>query len=519
MKRALLSVSDKTGIVEFARELESLGFQIVSTGGTLSALLKEGVKAVNISEITGFKECLDGRVKTLHPVVHAGILAMRDNKEHMRQIGELGIQPIDVVAINLYPFKATVEKENVKLEEAVENIDIGGPTMLRSAAKNYQDVYVVCDSADYQTVIDELKSGKSKRETKFNLMYKVFQHTAYYDTLIANYLREKLDIKFPSTLTLAYEKVQEMRYGENPGQQAAFYKEPFRYKGTLTDAKQLAGKELSYNNLNDANGALDLLREFSEPAAVAVKHANPCGAGVAANGYEAYLKAYQADPVSIYGGIVAINCPVDKKLADKMAEIFLEIVVAPNFTDEALAVFAEKRKNVRLLKLETLNAPLKKGTLDMKKMLGGLLAQDIDATLYNESELKTVTEAKPSAEQLKAMNFAFKVVKHVKSNAIVVADSSKTLGIGAGQTNRIWATEHALSRAAAQCKESGGQLKNAVMASDAFFPFPDCVAEAQKYGIKAIIQPGGSVNDQAAIDACDAAGIAMVFCGQRHFKH
>ncbi|MDD3946665.1 MAG: bifunctional phosphoribosylaminoimidazolecarboxamide formyltransferase/IMP cyclohydrolase [Clostridia bacterium] len=512
MKRALLSVSDKTGIVEFAKELEKLEYEIVSTGGTFSALQKAGVKVVNISEITGFPECLDGRVKTLHPVVHAGILAMRGNPDHMKQIRQLGITPIDVVAINLYPFKATIEKPGVELQEAIENIDIGGPTMLRSAAKNYQDVYVVCDAADYALVIDELKSGAPSKETRFRLMYKVFQHTAVYDTLISTYLRQQMGLTFPDQITFAYEKKQDLRYGENPSQKAAFYKECFRYPGSLVEAEQLMGKELSYNNINDTNGALDLLREFDGPAVIAVKHANPCGAGIAATVYEAYLAAYNADPVSIFGGIVATNCKVDAATAAEMVKTFLEIVVAPDFDEEAVQIFAEKRKNARLLKLPSINAPIKEGTFDMKKVVGGLLVQDYDATLFDEAEFQVVTKTQPTAEQIKAMIFGYKVVKHTKSNAIVVSNAVSTLGVGMGQTNRIQAAELALQHA-------GEKAKGAILASDAFFPFPDCVEEAAKYGISAIIQPGGSVNDKLSIEACDKAGIAMVFCGKRHFKH
>jgi phosphoribosylaminoimidazolecarboxamide formyltransferase/IMP cyclohydrolase len=511
MRRALLSVSDKSGVSEFAKELESLGFEVVSTGGTLAYLKAEGVKAVNISDIPGFKECLDGRVKTLHPVVHAGILAMRENEEHMSQIRELNITPIDVVAINLYPFKATVEK-GASFHEVVENIDIGGPTMLRSAAKNYQDVYVICDSADYKTVIDELKSGESSKQTKLNLMYKVFQHTAVYDTLIADYLRKNLGIAYPDKITFAYEKVQDMRYGENPNQSAAFYKECYKYEGSLAEAQQLFGKELSFNNINDSSGALDLLREFSEPCAVAVKHANPCGVGIAKDIYDAYIKAYEADTVSIFGGIVALNRAVDKKLAEKLAEIFLEVIIAPDFSSEAVTVISEKRKNVRLLKLPSINAPIKDGTLDTKKVVGGLLVQSFDKDLYNKADLKAVTKIKPTKEQLEAMDFAFKVVKHTKSNAIVVALADRTLGVGMGQPNRITAAKIALENA-------GEKAQGAALASDAFFPFPDCVEEASKYKIAAIIQPGGSVNDKLSIDKCDELGIAMSFCGMRHFKH
>ncbi|MCL2630280.1 MAG: bifunctional phosphoribosylaminoimidazolecarboxamide formyltransferase/IMP cyclohydrolase [Firmicutes bacterium] len=510
-KRALISVSDKAGVASFAKELEKLGFEVVSTGGTLSHLRESGVNAVNISDVTGFQECLDGRVKTLHPVVHAGILAMRGNKEHMAQIKDLNIAPIDVVCINLYPFKATVER-GAPFKEVVENIDIGGPTMLRSAAKNYQDVYVVCDSKDYETVINELKNGIAPIETKLNLMYKVFQHTAVYDTLISGYLRGNLGIPFPDNITFAYEKAQDMRYGENPNQRAAFYKESYRYEGSLSDSVQLLGKELSFNNINDTAGALDVLREFDEPTAVAVKHANPCGVGSADNIYEAYVKAYEADKVSIFGGIVALNRAVDLKLAKKLAEIFLEIIVAPDYSEDAIKYFAETKKDLRVLKLPTITAKIKAGTYDIKKVVGGLLVQDYDNDLYDDSELKIVTKKAPTKDELKALRFAFKVVKHTKSNAIVVGVKDSTLGIGMGQPNRITATDIAIANA-------GEKVKGAVMASDAFFPYPDCVEVAGKAGITAIIQPGGSKNDQLSIDKCNELGIAMVLCGKRHFKH
>jgi phosphoribosylaminoimidazolecarboxamide formyltransferase/IMP cyclohydrolase len=511
MKRALLSVSDKSGIIEFAKELELLGYQIVSTGGTLNTLLKAGIEAVNISKITGFQECLDGRVKTLHPAVHAGLLAMRDNKEHMSQLEALSIAPIDIVAVNLYPFKATIQKSGVSFEEVVENIDIGGPTMLRSAAKNYKDVYVICDACDYPAVISELKSGTSSLDTKYRLMCKVFRHTAAYDALISNYLTEKSGDPFPENITLTFDKKQGMRYGENPTQRAAFYTESLPVNGSIAQAKQLQGKELSFNNINDADGALAILREFSSPTAVAVKHANPCGVGSADNIFDAFVSAYEADKQSIFSGIVALNRQVDEKLAKILMGLFLEIVIAPDFTPEALSAYATK-KNVRLLKLESLNAPLCPNTRDMKKVVGGLLIQDIDSTLYDVDKLNIVTKLAPTSEQLKALEFAYKVVKHTKSNAIVISDANKTLGIGMGQPSRIWAAEQALDHA-------GERARGAVLASDAFFPFSDAVTLAGKYGISAIIQPGGSINDADSIKACDELGIAMVLCGQRHFKH
>ncbi|OPZ89060.1 MAG: Bifunctional purine biosynthesis protein PurH [Firmicutes bacterium ADurb.Bin419] len=513
IKRALISVSDKTGIVDFAKELSSSGVEIISTGGTHKALSDAGINVINISDITGFPECLDGRVKTLHPKVHGGLLAMRSNPEHMKQIKELGIEPIDMVIINLYPFKQTILKGHVELEEAIENIDIGGPTMLRAAAKNYQDVVVIVDPADYQLVIDELKSSKEiSVKTKFKLASKVFEHTSHYDTLIAKYLRDKVgEEEFPQTLSLTFEKVQDMRYGENPHQKAVFYKEIGANVGCLSSAKQLHGKELSYNNINDANGALDLLKEFDEPTVVAVKHANPCGVASADNISDAYVKAYESDPVSIYGGIVAANREIDEKTAEEISKIFLEIVIAPSFTEGAMKILTQK-KNIRLLQLDNISAKLPAGTYDMKKVAGGLLVQSYNNELLNVDELKVVTDKKPSQEEIESLIFAMKVVKHTKSNGIALAKGKQSIGVGPGQTNRIMATKIAIEYA-------GERAKGAVMASDAFFPFPDCVEAAAAAGITAIIHPGGSVNDQMSIDACNKYGIAMVMTGKRHFKH
>jgi phosphoribosylaminoimidazolecarboxamide formyltransferase/IMP cyclohydrolase len=513
IKRALISVSDKTGIVELAKELQNRGVEIVSTGGTAKALSDAGVKVINISDITGFPECLDGRVKTLHPKVHGGLLAMRSNEEHMKQIRELGIEPIDMVVINLYPFKQTILKEDVKLEEAIENIDIGGPTMLRAAAKNYQDVAVIVDPKDYSLVLEEIGSkGDISPETKFRLAYKVFEHTSHYDTLIAKYLRDRLgEDAFPETLSLTFEKVQEMRYGENPHQKAVFYKEVGKNEGCLTSAEQLHGKELSYNNINDANGSLELLKEFDEPTVVAVKHANPCGVASAGNIYEAYVKAYEADPVSIYGGIVAANREIDAKTAEEISKIFLEIVIAPSFTEEALNILTQK-KNIRILRLDNISKKIAKDTYDMKKVAGGLLVQGYNSELLNMDELKYVTDKKPTKEELEDLIFTMKVVKHTKSNGIALAKGKQTVGVGPGQTNRIMACNIAI-------KTGGEKTKGAVLASDAYFPFPDCVEAAAAAGITAIIQPGGSIRDQESIDACNKYGISMVFTGMRHFKH
>ncbi|HBU13124.1 MAG TPA: bifunctional phosphoribosylaminoimidazolecarboxamide formyltransferase/inosine monophosphate cyclohydrolase [Clostridiales bacterium] len=510
-KKAFISVFDKAGVVEFAKNLAALGFDILSTGGTQRALEQAGVAVTNVSDITGFPECLDGRVKTLHPKIHAGILAMRGNPDHMKQLGELGVDTIDVVAVNLYPFKQTVEKPGVTLEEAIENIDIGGPTMLRAAAKNWQDVAVVIDAADYDTVINELKQGEISKETKFYLAAKVFEHTAAYDALIAGYLRPKTkQTGLPEKLTITLEKQQEMRYGENPHQGAAFYREPLAVPGSLANAEQLNGKELSFNNINDAAGALDTLREFSDTTVVAVKHANPCGVGSAQTVHEAYMKAYESDPVSIFGGIVAVNTEVDEKTAAEMSRIFLEIVIAPSYTKEALALLCQK-KNLRVLRLPDISAKLPQGAFDAKKVLGGMLVQEVNRKLL-DGELKVVTKRKPTEDELENLEFAFKVVKHVKSNGIAIAKDLATLGIGPGQTNRIWSTQMAIER-------SGREVKGAVLASDAFFPFDDCVEACAKAGITAIIQPGGSVRDEDSIKKCDEYGIAMVFTGIRHFKH
>ena len=513
IKRALISVSDKTGIVDFASALAAKGVEIISTGGTAKALSDAGLKVINISDITGFPECLDGRVKTLHPKVHAGLLAIRSNEEHMQQIKELGVETIDIVVINLYPFKQTILKGNVELEEAIENIDIGGPTMLRAAAKNYQDVAVVVDPADYEKVLSELnETGDVSVKTKFRLAYKVFEHTSHYDTLIAKYLRDTLgDIDFPDTLSLTYEKVQDMRYGENPHQKAVFYKEVGANRGLLPSAVQLHGKELSYNNINDTNGAIELVKEFDEPTVVAVKHTNPCGVGSASAIYEAYMRAYESDPVSIFGGIIAANREIDAKTAEEINKIFVEIVVAPSFSEEAYAILSQK-KNIRLLKLERIAEKVPADTLDMKKVCGGLLVQKYNNQLFNEEELKVVTDVKPTKEQMEDLIFAMKVVKHTKSNGIALAKGKMTIGVGPGQTNRIVPTRVAIEYA-------GERSKGAVMASDAFFPFEDCVEAAAAAGIKAIIQPGGSLNDQKSIDACNKYGIAMLFTGMRHFKH
>ncbi len=514
IKRALLSVSDKTGIVELARRLHALGVELLSTGGTMKALQDAGIPVTGVSDVTGFPECLDGRVKTLHPAIHAGLLAMRSNPEHMRQIAELGIAPIDLVVINLYPFRQTIARPGVTFEEAIENIDIGGPTMLRAAAKNWQDVAVVVEPADYDAVLGELEqAGEVSRETKLRLCYKVFEHTAQYDCLIQQYLRAQLpgDNRFPDKLTVTFEKVQGMRYGENPHQGAAFYRDLGDVAGTLPAARQLHGKELSYNNINDTNGALELLREFDTTAVVAVKHGNPCGVGVADDVAEAYRLAYEADPVSVFGGIVVTNATIDAATAEQMARIFLEIVVAPAYTDAALEILTRK-KNLRVLQLDTTHRAYPAGERVLRKVAGGLLVQDIDDVLLPEGELKVVTDRAPTEKQMQDLLLAWKIVKHTKSNGIAIARDNQSLGIGPGQVNRIWSTQMAIER-------SGEKVRGAALASDAFFPFDDCVKAAAQAGIACIIQPGGSVRDEDSIRACNEAGIAMVFTGMRHFKH
>lgn len=508
-KRALVSVSDKTNIEQICKKLDNLGYEIVSTGGTYSAIKSAGIPVINISEITNFPECLDGRVKTLHPAVHAGLLAMRSNSEHMQQLTNLNINTIDIVIVNLYPFKQTIMKENIDFQEAVENIDIGGPTMLRSAAKNFQDVIVIVDPVDYEKVFNELENGNVSLDTRKYLMYKVYQHTAVYDTMISTYLRQQLNIDFPDQLTLAYEKVEQMRYGENPHQTAASYIEVIPPSNSLLKATKLNGKQLSYNNINDANGAIELLKEFSAPTIVAVKHANPCGVSSADNIYDAYISAYNSDPVSIFGGIVASSRAIDERTAKELVKIFLEIIIAPDYSEKALEILKTK-PNLRVLQLADVGKSNDKTTMDFKKCYGGLIMQsaDIGATeSFNE-----VTQTKVNEEQKQSLLFAMKVVKHCKSNAIVLAKGTTTLGIGVGQTNRIWATEQSV-------QHSLSDTKGAVLASDAFFPFSDCVEVAAKHGISAIIQPGGSIRDDESIEACDKYGIAMVFSDVRHFKH
>lgn len=509
-RRALVSVYDKTGIVEFVKELVAMDWEIVSTGGTAKKLKEAGIETIDVSDITEFPECFDGRVKTLHPRIHGGLLALRDNSEHMDTMGDLNIQPIDMVINNLYPFKETLLNENSKHMDIIENIDIGGPSMLRAAAKNYKFVTVVIDPKDYNTVIEKLKAdGDIDEKTKTYLAAKVFQHTSTYDTLISSYFNDIAGIEFPDFISLTYEKRQDLRYGENPHQNAAFYEDMIEVHGTFSDAVQFHGKELSFNNINDTNGALEILKEYDDITVVAVKHANPCGIGSGDSVKEAFKKAYEGDKISIFGGIVASNEEIDKETAEMINKIFIEVVIAPSYTEEALEILKGK-KNIRILKLDNIKRK-KYVTRDMKKVLGGILVQDRNEELLKD-ELKVVTDRKPSDKELEDLLFGWKAVKNTKSNGIVLAKDKGTVAVGPGQVSRIWALENAI-------KQAGENTKGAVMASDAFFPFPDCVEAAFKAGITAIIQPGGSIRDQESIDAANKYGITMVFTGMRHFKH
>jgi phosphoribosylaminoimidazolecarboxamide formyltransferase/IMP cyclohydrolase len=512
MKRALISVSDKTGLPELARELVSLGYELVSTGGTAALLQQEELPVTAVSDVTGFPECLDGRVKTLHPKIHGGILAVRSNPEHMQRLLELDITPIDLLIINLYPFRSTILQPGASHDECIEKIDIGGPSMLRAAAKNYQDVTVLVDPSDYAPVMDEIRQdGQTSGRTRLRLARKVFEHTAAYDALIAGYFAKVApEDEWPQHLTLTYDRVDQLRYGENPHQQAVFYSDGLPADGSLTQAEQLGGKELSYNNIADTDAAIALLREFAEPTVVAVKHANPCGVGSAADLLSAWKKAFEADSVSIYGGIVALNRTVDLAVAQATKGVFIEVMVAPDYTPDALAHLQE-RKNLRVLRLPAVAAPTDTRPA-VKAVYGGILVQDQDNVIYEQDACRTVTEREADPALQADLAFAMKVVKHTKSNAIVLAKDLQTVGIGPGQPNRITSVNIAVSRA-------GDKAKGSVLASDAFFPFDDCVRAAAAAGVVAIIQPGGSMRDQASIDACNETGLPMVFTGIRHFRH
>lgn len=504
-KRALISVSDKTNIVEFAKGLEKHGFEIISTGGTYTHLKNNGVSCISIEDVTHFPEILEGRVKTLHPKIHGGLLSKRGNELHNKHVAENNIEYIDLVCVNLYPFEATVKKEGVSEEEIIENIDIGGPSMLRSAAKNFNDVAVITDINDYDRVLSELEQGGIMYETRRALAIKVFNTTASYDAAIANYFNKK-DNLVPEKLTLSYKLQDSLRYGENPHQKAYHYVQDNNESYALQNAVQLHGKEMSYNNIQDASAALDILSEFDETICVAVKHMNPCGVATGSSVFEAYSRAYEADPVSIFGGIVAVSGKVDKETAEKMHSIFLEIILATDYDEEALEILT-KKKNLRIYKLSEKNNNHEQ---QIKSVRGGILVQDFNDKLADEYE--SVTEKKVDESQQRDIEFGLKVVKHVKSNAIVVVKNGQTLGIGAGQMNRVGSCKIALEQA-------GEKARGAVLASDAFFPMRDSADIAADYGISAIVQPGGSIRDQESIDACNEKGVAMVFSKIRHFKH
>lgn len=515
--KALISVSDKTGVVEFAKGLVALGWEILSTSGTMKLLKESGVPVTSVSDVTGFPEICDGRVKTLHPKIHGALLARRDIPEHMKELKDNDIETIDLVCVNLYPFRETIAKPNVTMEDAVEHIDIGGPSMLRSSAKNWESVTVVCNPADYETVLSEIKAGgNTTRETRLKLSAKAYTHTAEYDMAISTYMRAQAGL--PEKLFLEYDLKQELRYGENPHQEAKFFastvKEPF----SLATAEQLNGKELSYNNIQDANATLNIAREFDEPFCVGVKHMNPCGSATGKTIAEAWKKAYEADKTSIFGGIVAANREIDLETAQMLKPIFLEIVMAPSFAPDALELLCTK-KNLRVLKVDmSKDNTVRKQYVSMN---GGMLVQDRDINTKPVAADQCVTELKPTVDQLADMEFAWKIVKHVKSNAIVVAKDGMTYGVGAGQMNRIGSAEIALKQAQNALKEEGKDImtEGLVLASDGFFPFNDCVALAAEYGIKAIVQPGGSIRDEDSIKLADEKGITMLFTGERHFKH
>ena len=515
--KALISVSDKTGVVEFARELVALGWEILSTSGTMKLLREAGLPVTSVSDVTGFPEICDGRVKTLHPKIHGALLARRDIPEHMKALKDNEIETIDLVCVNLYPFRETIAKPDVTMEDAVEHIDIGGPSMLRSAAKNWESVTVVCNPSDYSTIISEIKAtGNTTRETRLALSAKAYTHTAEYDMAIATYMRAQAGLN--EKLFLEYDLKQSLRYGENPHQQAKFYSsaevEPF----SLATAEQLGGKELSYNNIQDANATLNIAREFDEPFCVGVKHMNPCGSAVGKTIAEAWRKAYEADKTSIFGGIVAANREIDLETAQMLKPIFLEIVMAPSFAPDALELLQTK-KNLRILKVDMTRDD--KVRSQYVSMNGGMLVQDRDSSIVPVGAGQCVTEAKPTEAQLADLDFAWKIVKHVKSNAIVVAKDGMTYGVGAGQMNRVGSAEIALKQAAATLKEEGRDInaEGLVLASDGFFPFNDVVALAAEYGIKAIVQPGGSIRDEDSVKLANEKGITMLFTGERHFKH
>ena len=517
VRRALISVSDKTGIIEFAESLIAMNVAILSTGGTYKALSDAGLPVTEVSEYTGFPEMMDGRVKTLHPKIHGGLLGRRGTDDAV--MAKHGIDAIDMVVVNLYPFEATVANPNCKLEDAVENIDIGGPTMLRSAAKNHKDVAVVTDPADYERILTEMQAynGQLTHAIRFDLAIKTFEQTSRYDGAISNYFGKMFSAdeadNFPRTYNTQFIKKQTMRYGENPHQNAAFYTEHNPSEASISTAIQLQGKELSFNNIADTDAALELVKTFSETACVIVKHANPCGVAIGANQFEAYDRAYKTDPTSAFGGIIAFNTELDAQTAQAIVDRqFVEVIIAPSVSAEAVAI-VEAKKNVRLLTCGKLG--VQQTAHDFKRVTGGLLVQDRDLGMVTEADLTVVTEKAPTAAQMKDLMFAWKVAKFVKSNAIVYVKDGMTIGVGAGQMSRVYSAKIAGIKAA----DEGLVVPGSVMASDAFFPFRDGIDAAAEAGITAVIHPGGSMRDQEVIDAANEHGIAMVFTGMRHFKH
>ena len=513
-RRALISVSDKTGIVEFAQELNKLGWEIISTGGTKTALDQAGLETIAIDDVTGFPEMMDGRVKTLHPNIHGGLLARRDLDSHLQAAADHGIGLIDLVVVNLYPFKETILRPDVTYDLAVENIDIGGPSMLRSAAKNHASVTVVVDPSDYEIVLAELReAGQTSYENRQRLAAKVFRHTAAYDALIAAYFTNEVGEEKPEKLTLTYDLNQAMRYGENPQQDADFYQNALPTAYSIASSKQLNGKELSFNNIRDADAAIRIIRDFKDrPTVVALKHMNPCGIGQGNSIEEAWDYAYEADPVSIFGGIVVLNREVDAATAEKMHPVFLEIIIAPSYSEEALAILTNKKKNLRILELAFDAQDASEIEKEYTGVVGGLLVQNQDVVEEHPADWQVVTDRKPSEQEQTALEFAWKACKYVKSNGIIVTNDKMTLGVGPGQTNRVASVRIAIE----QAKD---RLEGAVLASDAFFPFADNIEEIAAAGIKAIIQPGGSVRDQESIDAANKHGLTMIFTGVRHFRH
>lgn len=507
MKKALISVYDKEGIVEFAKELEKLGWEIISTGGTSKILRESNINIIEIEDITNFPEILDGRVKTLNPFIHGGILYKRENNSHKKTIKDMKIGSIDMIVNNLYPFEEMLKKEASE-EDMIENIDIGGPSMIRAGAKNYKDVIVVTDNNDYEEIIDKLKENNLDINYRRKLAKKAFNYTSYYDSIISSYFNKLDEDLFPDRLSLTYKKVDSLRYGENPHQKAAFYKEVEDIEGTLSNAKQLHGKELSFNNINDSNGAIKILKEFKEPTIVGIKHANPSGIGSGKRIEEAYEKMFQCDRESIFGGIIASNREINRKTAKYASEIFLEVIIAPSYSEEALEIL-RKKKNIRLLQIDNIGKN-NYNEFDIKKTIGGLLVQERDEILVEDYEI--VTKRKPTEKELEDLLFTFKCIKHINSNGVIIAKDKGTIGIGLGEVNRYWATQKAIER-------SGEKIENAVLASDGFFPFKDSIEILGQAGIKAIIQPGGSIKDKEVIEEADRHGIAMIFTGIRHFKH